>query len=192
MILTSEEILAYHLIFPFDPSLLQPNSYDFRLGNQWATLQVKDNFLDLVEAEDTLEVEVMEKDEYILQPHSCVLAISLEKFRFPYNICGKVFSKSSLGRLFLTVSCGDAGFCDAGWRGKLVLELVNHSNFAIKLRAGQRIGQMVFLTSSGNGSIYEGSYQDQSDDFAVSNWKKALVKIGKGPMQLGMPSVFAG
>jgi len=96
---------------------------------------------------ETMPVDITD-GEYILKPGEFVLAHSVEVFHLPNNISAEYKLKSSMARIGLEHL--NAGWCDAGWHGSvLTLELKNISNYhAIKLRAGDAIGQMVFFQHS--------------------------------------------
>lgn len=83
--------------------------------------------------------------EFILAPGEFVLAHSRETFNLPNNISAEYKLKSSMARI--GIEHLNAGWCDAGWNGSvLTLELKNMTrNHHISLRAGDRIGQMVFF-----------------------------------------------
>jgi dCTP deaminase len=93
---------------------------------------------------ETMPIDITDS-EYILKPGEFVLAHSVEVFHLPYDISAEYKLKSSMARIGLEHL--NAGWCDAGWYGSvLTLELKNISNYhAIRLRAGDAIGQMVFF-----------------------------------------------
>lgn len=84
-------------------------------------------------------------DSLVLHPKMFCLAQSEQVFNLPSNISAEYKLKSSMARIGLEHL--NAGWCDAGWNGSvLTLELFNmlHSH-SIQLRAGDRIGQIVFF-----------------------------------------------
>lgn len=84
-------------------------------------------------------------DGYLLRPSRFILASSVETFNLPNNIACEYKLKSSLARSGLQHML--AGWCDPGWtNSKLTLELKNVTeNHTLILRAGMKIGQMVFF-----------------------------------------------
>lgn len=84
-------------------------------------------------------------DEFVLYPGEFILAQSAEVFALPLNISAEYKLKSSMARIGLEHL--NAGWCDAGWHGSvLTLELKNMTrNHEIVLRAGDKIGQVVFF-----------------------------------------------
>lgn len=82
---------------------------------------------------------------YVLEPGDFILTQSREIFHLPLDISAEYKLKSSMARIGLEHM--NAGWCDAGWHGSvLTLELKNMCNHhAIRIRAGDPIGQMVFF-----------------------------------------------
>lgn len=80
-----------------------------------------------------------------LNPGEFILASSVEVFNLPEDISCEYKLKSSMARIGLEHL--NAGWCDAGWNGSvLTLELKNVTRYhAIRLMAGDPIGQMVFF-----------------------------------------------
>ena len=126
----------------------------------------------------TFAPHMVEKDSAVIQSNGFLLALTLEYFKFPSDLCGMVKQKSSLGRLGLSCSNGDAGWVDPGFEGHIVLELVNNGPFAIRLTSGMAIGQLVYMYTTANPievkpEVYSGNFQKQQD-FNILGWKKAL------------------
>ncbi len=89
----------------------------------------------------------------VLEPGGCCLAVAREYIKMPNNICGQVFLKSSLGRLFVNHML--AGVVDAGYEGRLTLEFKNDSNNIVYIPVGSRVVQLVFMQMSGKaGKAY--------------------------------------
>ena len=59
----------------------------------------------------------------------------------PEDMCGQLFTKSTLGRMFINHMM--AGVIDAGFHGVLTLELKNDGVHTIRIPVGARIVQMV-------------------------------------------------
>lgn len=80
-----------------------------------------------------------------LLPGQFILASSAQLFNLPRNVSAEYKLKSSMARVGLEHL--NAGWCDAGWHGSaLTLELKNMTqHHAIRLQAGDRIGQVVFF-----------------------------------------------
>jgi dCTP deaminase len=105
---------------------------DFKRLNKKASLNVR-------------RVELGPETEYTLHPGEFILAQTVEVFNLPNNISAEYKLKSSMARLGLDHL--NAGWADSGWFGSvLTLELKNVTrNHTIVLRAGDKIGQMVFF-----------------------------------------------
>lgn len=82
---------------------------------------------------------------YDLLPGEFILAQSAQVFNLPRTVSAEYKLKSSMARIGLEHL--NAGWCDAGWNGSvLTLELKNMTrHHAIRLQAGDRIGQVVFF-----------------------------------------------
>ena len=75
-------------------------------------------------------------------PGQFVLATTMEYFELPDDLTAFVEGRSSLGRMGLFIQ--NAGWVDPGFKGEITLELYNANRCAIELKAGRRIGQLVF------------------------------------------------
>ena len=78
----------------------------------------------------------------ILEPNKYVLACTQEYVIMPNDLCGQLFTKSSLGRMFINHMM--AGVIDAGFEGKITLELKNDSKNIVRIPFGSRIVQLVY------------------------------------------------
>lgn len=78
----------------------------------------------------------------LMEPGSVILASTREYITMSDNICGQIFTKSTLGRLFINHMM--AGVIDAGFCGRLTLELKNEGQHYIRIPVGARVVQMVF------------------------------------------------
>lgn len=157
------------LVVPFDYSLLQPNSIDVRLSDEFLVPRGHYNLndrQDRIRHIDTADVEEghmesVRTDKYILMPGEFILGSTEERFSIPSTLVGRVEGKSSLGRLGLMVHV-TAGFVDAGFSGQVTLEIVNVAPWGITLHAGMTIAQMAFSRCTPVGRPYQGRYQGQS------------------------------
>ena len=68
--------------------------------------------------------------------------IRLSLIHISDNLTAFVEGRSSLGRIGLFIQ--NAGWVDPGFRGEITLELFNANRCAIELKAGRRVGQLVF------------------------------------------------
>ena len=102
------------------------------------------------------------KQEVVLLPeHRFCLASSVERFTVPVNYYLLTKNKSSIARLGIDASFNT--IIDNGFNGWLTIEIVNHSNATVYLKAGQPILKVVAVKCDLPCLSYEGKYQNQSD-----------------------------
>lgn len=143
---------------PIEPAQIQPASIDIRLGNTFSI--VKDSSTGIINLEDKIEYETIETDTYVLLPGQFVLATTMEYFELPDDLTAFVEGRSSLGRMGLFIQ--NAGWVDPGFKGEITLELFNANRCAIELKAGSRVGQLVFAKMDEKAlNPYRGKYQGQ-------------------------------
>jgi len=95
----------------------------------------------------------------IIPVHQCRLAVTLEHFAFPNNICGSVLDKSSWARVFVSAF---NTHLDPGWQGYLTLELANLSEECIEYVEGDPVCQIKFEWLDEPTELpYVGKYQHQ-------------------------------
>jgi dCTP deaminase len=87
------------------------------------------------------------------------LASTIEKFDIPNDLIAMVHDKSTWARcglsLFNTV-------IEPGWKGFLTLELVNHSEYLLRIKSGSPIAQIVFMRlEEPTENPYSGKCQNQ-------------------------------
>jgi dCTP deaminase len=87
--------------------------------------------------------DAIESHHYKLRPKKFALATTLEYIELPNDLCGMLHGRSSLGRKGLMVH-STAALIDAGFKGKIVLELFNAGSGPIELEIGSRICAMSF------------------------------------------------
>ena len=134
-------------IDPYDPTLVQPNSLDIRLGSHFVWYKPGDGVIDPYNQETvTSEVEETHAETFVLQPGQFVLAETLECIGLPDNIVATIEGKSSIARLGVTLH-QTGGWIDAGFRGTITLEMANVNSRPVKVHAGMPIGQLVFYTT---------------------------------------------
>ncbi len=139
--------------------------YDLRLGENFLVHQPhKTAVLDPRNIAKDLFKKVVRKDYFLLQPHSQVLAETVETFNMPDDIIAIVLGKSTYARLALVVN---ATPIEPGWVNSiLTLELANLSPLPIKLYVGSGIAQVLFFRGKRPGRTYDekesgGIYQNQ-------------------------------
>lgn len=145
-------------ISPLTEAQIQPASVDVRLGNTFSV--VEDSSTGIITLENEIKYKTIETDTYILLPGQFVLATTMEYFSLPNNLTAFVEGRSSLGRMGLFIQ--NAGWVDPGFKGEITLELFNANRCAIELKAGRRVGQLVFAEMDQDAlNPYNGKYQGQ-------------------------------
>ena len=137
---------------------IQPASVDVRLGNTFSI--VEDMSRGILSLDNEIVYKTITADTYVLLPGQFVLASTMEYFELPDNLTAFVEGRSSLGRIGLFIQ--NAGWVDPGFRGEITLELFNANRCAIELKAGRRVGQLVFAQLDDTAlNPYSGKYQGQ-------------------------------
>lgn len=119
------------LVNPYNEENLQPNSVDLTLGEELKKINGKS--IDL------------RQSSYKIKPNEFLLGSTFEKIHIPYDLCGHIDGKSSIGRLGVFVHIS-SGFVDSGFTGNVTLEIFNCSDKEFELYHGMPICQIVFET----------------------------------------------
>lgn len=142
-------------IQPFLPSLLNPNSYNYRLGP--AIRRLLSTEIDLLGSEEyeTLDIE---QHGLVLHPGECYLGHTIEILGSP-TFASLVTGRSTIGRKFVTNHI-TAGLVDVGFRGQVTLEIVVQR--PTRVYAEIPFGQIYWFTLNGAAlPQYDGKYQGQ-------------------------------
>ena len=146
------------IVEPLEKEQIQPASIDIRLGNTFSI--VEDTSTGIINLENEIRYKTITTDSYILLPNQFVLATTMEYFDLPNDLTAFVEGRSSLGRMGLFIQ--NAGWVDPGFKGEITLELYNANRCAIELKAGRRVGQLVFAKMDEAAlNPYNGKYQGQ-------------------------------
>ena len=147
------------VIKPLEPSQVQPASVDIRLGDTFCVIE--DSPTGIVTLDRETHCKTIKTDTYLLLPGQFVLATTVEYFELPDDLTAFVEGRSSLGRMGLFIQ--NAGWVDPGFKGEITLELYNANRCAIELKAGRRVGQLVFAKMDAPAqNPYRGKYQGQT------------------------------
>ena len=169
MILTGSEIKKQvkqkkiH-IKPFIEENINPNSYNFRLGNKLKIYTKK--ILDPAVINKYKEITIPKKG-YVLKPGQLYLGHTIEEMGSDYYV-PTMQARSSLGRLGLYIYL-NAGLGDIGFKRQWTLEL--HSIHKLKVYPGMKIGQMLFWKTTGKIKLYQGKYKDSVGPQTSQIWK---------------------
>lgn len=127
-------------------------SIDIRIGSTILVEEQADGIVDIDAKQNLKWKEVEIPDEgIVIVPGQFFLAHSMEEFNLPDNLSSLFVLRSSLAR------CGlnhlHAGWADAGFNSsKLTFEFHNVTrHHSLRVRAGMRVGQMVFFEHSAAG-----------------------------------------
>ena len=146
-------------VSPLEEGQIQPASVDIRLGNMFSIIE--DLPRGVIDLENEIQYRTLETDTYVLLPGQFVLATTMEYIELPDNLTAFVEGRSSLGRMGLFIQ--NAGWVDPGFKGEITLELFNANRCAIELKAGRRVGQLVFAEMDAAAlHPYQGKYQGQT------------------------------
>ncbi len=144
---------------PLHPQGLQPASIDCTLGDEY--LVVDEHHTSLIKMDKEIQYREMKSDRIVIAPHSFLLATTREYLRLPNYLTAFVEGRSSIGRMGLFIQ--NAGWVDAGFEGRITLELYNANALPIELVSGRRICQLVFCKmDQATQTPYRGKYQGQS------------------------------
>lgn len=147
------------MIRGLQPDAIQPSSVDLTLDKSalllkyWTTKGVLD-------FDTKMEYEQISGKEFIIPPHSFILATTKEYIQLPKDISGFIEGRSSVGRMGLFIQ--NASVVGPGFKGKLTLELYNANILPIRLSAGRRVCQLIlFQMDKESEKGYRGKYQNQ-------------------------------
>lgn len=96
---------------------------------------------------------------YLLPPHSYGLGVTMETFKMPRNVTGIALGKSTYARAGLLVNTTPL---EAGWTGRLVVEIANLANLPLRVYVNEGIGQVLFLESNEDCAV---SYSDRGGKY---------------------------
>ncbi|MDP8011884.1 MAG: dCTP deaminase domain-containing protein [Thermoplasmata archaeon] len=108
------------------------------------------------------EIKILGANSEVIQAKSYFVVSSIEYFKFPSNIAGQIWIKTSWARKGIILS---AGMIDAGFNGKLNLFAYNSLN-EIKIERGSKFAQVIFIALT---SDVEKSYAERSGHYQGQN-----------------------
>jgi dCTP deaminase len=139
-------------ILPYDKNNINPNSYNYTLGDYVKVY--KNNVLDSKKKEETEIIEIPDE--------GLVLEVNKVYLGFTKEIIGSdhyvpiITGRSSTGRLGLFVQI-TSDLVDVGFKGNLTLQL--HATQPVRIYKGMKIGQITFWKIYGDVDLYKGKYQ---------------------------------
>lgn len=135
-------------IRPFDPLLINPNSYNLRLHD--TLLCYSEDLLDMKQEHATHEI-IIPQEGLVLEPHKLYLGRTVE-YTVTNNLVPMIEGRSSIGRLGLFIHI-TAGFGDVGFAGYWTLEIFCVQ--PIRIYAGIEICQIFYHTIEGAYTPYQ-------------------------------------
>ncbi len=96
---------------------------------------------------------------YLLPPHHYGLGVTVETFKMPRNVTGIALGKSTYARAGLLVNTTPL---EAGWTGRLVVEIANLANLPLRVYINEGIGQILFFESDEDCAV---SYSDRGGKY---------------------------
>jgi len=96
---------------------------------------------------------------YLLPPHHYGLGVTVETFKMPRNVTGVALGKSTYARAGLLVNTTPL---EAGWTGRLVVEIANLANLPLRVYVNEGIGQILFFESDEDCDV---SYSDRGGKY---------------------------
>ncbi|MBL0911435.1 MAG: dCTP deaminase [Bacteroidia bacterium] len=140
-------------IEPYEPSQLNPNSYNLRLHNE--LMVYTDEELDMKKLPATEKI-IIPEEGFVLQPGKLYLGRTVE-FTRSEGVVPMLEGRSSIGRLGLYIHV-TAGFGDVGFSGFWTLEM--HCIHPIRIYPGVQICQIFYHEIKGEYENYKsGKYQ---------------------------------
>lgn len=146
-------------ISPLNQSQIQSASIDLTLGNVFSKITTGQN--EIILPNRPPKYKTIPANMYLLDPGEFILATTQEYLRLPDDVIAFIEGRSSYGRLGLFIQ--SAGWIDPGFEGELTLQLYNANKAAIAVKAGMRLGKVVFAkTGMPAAHPYNGKYQGQT------------------------------
>lgn len=151
-------------ISPFNKSQINPNSYNYRLGEY---LKVYDEeFLDAKKKLKTKIIKIPDNG-IVLYPDKVYLGFTEEIFGSDKYV-PVITGRNSTGRLGLFVQI-TSDLVDIGFHGRLTLQF--HATQPVKVYKGMEIGQVMFWKVLGKVKLYSGKYQDSTGPRETESWR---------------------
>ncbi|MBF6228516.1 dCTP deaminase [Nocardia abscessus] len=157
MILTGSEIESQVAqgritIDPFEPEQLNPNSYNFRLGD---VLKVYSETILDVRKPNSVKTIYLPEEGMILQPDRVYLGSTVEVMGSDHYV-PIIRARSGVARLGLFIHI-TADLIDIGSVNQWTLQL--HAVQPLRIYPGMLLGQVTFWRTEGPVTLYSGKYQ---------------------------------
>lgn len=164
------------VVKPFDDSLVQPASYDLRLGSRVLASPLSPDIPGAV-------IELNEKSpSYKVQSGQMVAVISEEWLELPLTICGRFGIRSEFARRGMDAFGGPQ--LDPGFKGRLTINLLNVGPEPVTITRSVPFFTVEFQSLDEPAEVgYDGAYQAQEDfpqdqyDFILDARTTSLAEI---------------
>ena len=170
----------YKMIDPFLPELLRETNgnriisagassygYDMRLADDgfrvFSPIHGREIDPKVFDEDSLIEPPLRTAEDgakyYLLPPHHYGLGVTVETFKMPRNVTGIALGKSTYARAGLLVNTTPL---EAGWTGRLVVEIANLANLPLRVYVNEGIGQILFFESDEDCAV---SYSDRGGKY---------------------------
>ena len=143
---------------------LSSYGYDIRLSNKFKVCPLPPDRPVIDPKTIKIDKWINLEHEYcIIRPNGFILGLSIETFDIPENIMGICVGKSTYARCGILVNITPL---EAGWKGKLVMEISNTTPLPVKIYANEGIAQVIFFKGEKCHTSYtdrQGKYNYQKD-----------------------------
>lgn len=164
------------VIEPFDEGLVQPASYDLRLGTKILASPLGPHI------PGSIVVLTDKSPKYGIQPGQMVAVLSAERLQLPLDVSARFGIRSTFARRGIIAFGGLQ--IDPGFKGRLVMNLQNVGPENVIIPMREPFFSVEFQRLEEPAEIaYSGSYQDQDDfpedqyDFILSARTTSLAEI---------------
>ena len=148
-------------IEPLNKENIGPASIDLTLSNEFRIFKKSNKIINITENTDYKSLtKLVKQDSIIIKPKQTIIGLTKEKITLSENIAGLLEGRSRFARLGLTIHI-TAPFMPPGIDNHKVLEISNLGQLPLKLNAGTKICQFIFLRTEGK-SKYNGLFSKQS------------------------------
>jgi len=151
-------------INPFDEYDINPNSYNYTLGDY---VKVYKNYELDSKLKQEVEIINIPEEGLVIEPDKIYLGFTNEVIGSNYYV-PIITGRSSTGRLGLFVQI-TSDLVDIGFCGRLTLQL--HSTQPVRIYKEMKIGQIMFWRVFGNVDLYHGKYQQSDQPRESEIWR---------------------
>lgn len=152
------------VISPFNSDDINPNSYNYTLGDY---VKVYDNDVLDSKCQEKVKIVPIPDDGLVLHPGKVYLGFTKEVIGSDVYV-PVITGRSSTGRLGLFVQI-TSDLVDVGFKGNLTLQL--HATQSVKVYKGMKIGQVMFWRIYGDVDLYKGKYQGADGPRESEVWR---------------------